>query len=217
METIVYLIRHSIADKKNNEVEIIDNDSLQLKNEKQILTVLGEKKAEIFSQLKEFDNIDLIVSSNYTRTKATAKYIAEKNQIKLHIDANLGERKFGIDKWEELPENYEQKQWNDNDYSTSNGESINQVMERMDKSISKLVLNNLGKKIVIVSHSTAIASYFLKYCEKKQENGLIEVSHKGNILLDGKWNSPEIYKIIFESNTVTSIERIRPIELEIKY
>jgi len=53
METVVYLIRHSIADKKNNGVEIIDNDSLQLKNEKQILTVLGKKKAETLSQLKE--------------------------------------------------------------------------------------------------------------------------------------------------------------------
>lgn len=215
METIVYLIRHSIADKRNNEIEIIDNDSLQIKNEKQILTVLGEKKAEILSQLKELDNIDLVVSSNYTRTKATAKYIAEKNNIKLYIDDRLGERKFGIDIWDELPENYEQKQWDDNNYSTPNGETINKVMERMNNAINDLVSNNLGKKIVIVSHSTAMASYFLKYCDKKQENGRIEISHKGNILMDGKWNSPELYKITFEDTVIYSIVRIRPKELEI--
>lgn len=212
--TTVYLIRHSIADKKNSEIDIMDNDSLQVKNEKQILTVLGEKKAEILSQLEELNDIDLIVSSNYTRAKATAKYIAEKNGLKLYIDENVGERKFGIDNWDELPVDYEQKQWDDNNYSMPNGESINQVMKRMDKGINEIVTKNINKRIVIVSHSTAIASYFLKYCDKKQENSVLTISHNGNILMDGKWNSPELFKIEFETNNIFSIERLRPNELE---
>lgn len=31
----------------------------------------------------------------------------------------------------------------------------------------------------------------------------------------GKWNSPELYKIIFENSMINSIERLRSVELKI--
>ena len=37
----------------------------------------------------------MIWSSSYTRAKATAKYIANVNNLPFNLDSNLGERKLG--------------------------------------------------------------------------------------------------------------------------
>ena len=42
-------------------------------------SVEGEKRAEILSNQKEFDDIDTVYSSNYVRAMQTAKYFVEKN------------------------------------------------------------------------------------------------------------------------------------------
>lgn len=56
MKKTIYLIRHSIKEKMygNNE----SNDSNQVKDEKKILSIEGEKKAFKLSQLKELSNVE---------------------------------------------------------------------------------------------------------------------------------------------------------------
>ena len=66
----------------------------QIKNEKIILSIEGEKKAQELSEKEELKNIDILYSSNYVRAIATAKYIADKNNISINIDERLGERKL---------------------------------------------------------------------------------------------------------------------------
>ena len=74
--TTVYLIRHSekidnkLLDNSNN------NEYYQTRREKIILSVEGERKAEKLSKLKEFEDIDVIFSSNYAR--AIFAYIKTK-------------------------------------------------------------------------------------------------------------------------------------------
>ena len=90
--TQVYLIRHSEQLKiKNKRVK---NEKSQISNEKIILSVEGERKAQEISKLKELSNIDVLWSSNYVRAISTAKYIAEQNNIEINIDENLNERKL---------------------------------------------------------------------------------------------------------------------------
>ena len=72
----VYLLRHSETLKVNN---IKNNDSLQLKNEKMILSINGEKLAYKKSQMKEMQDFDAVFSSNYVRTIATAKYFTNEH------------------------------------------------------------------------------------------------------------------------------------------
>ena len=74
-------------------INISNNDSLQVQNEKWSLTVNGEKMAEEKSHLMEFSDFDIVISSNYVRTISTAKYFTKD---KLFVDENFGERKFGI-------------------------------------------------------------------------------------------------------------------------
>lgn len=89
---IVYLIRHS-EQFKIKGIKNITEDT-QSSNEKIILSIEGEKKAQEISNLKELNDIDILWSSNYVRAISTAKYIANKNEIEINIDERLNERKL---------------------------------------------------------------------------------------------------------------------------
>ena len=90
--TYIYLIRHSEQLKLKNQIYVSEDS--QINNEKIILSIEGEKKAERISELTELKNIDYLYSSNYVRAISTAKYIAYQNNIDIIIDENLGERKL---------------------------------------------------------------------------------------------------------------------------
>lgn len=91
-KTVIYLIRHSKQLKINSTYLSCENE--QIKNEKIILSIEGEKKAQELSEKEELKNIDILYSSNYVRAIATAKYIADKNSISINVDERLGERKL---------------------------------------------------------------------------------------------------------------------------
>lgn len=95
--TTIYFMRHSEALKYNN---INNNDSLKIQNEKWPLTINGEMIAREKSLKEDFSNFDIVFSSNYVRAISTAKYFI---QDKINIYEGFGERKFGINNWEELP------------------------------------------------------------------------------------------------------------------
>ena len=90
--TYIYLIRHSEQLRLENKNE--DYETSQIANEKIILSVQGEQKAKELSKLEQLKNIDVLYSSNYARAIATAKYIANENNISINIDINLNERKL---------------------------------------------------------------------------------------------------------------------------
>ena len=92
-DTIVYLIRHAETAKENGIRNT--NEDYQMINEKEILSVHGEEQAKRLSENIELNNIDIIWSSSYTRAKATAKYIANNNNLPINLDSNLSERKLG--------------------------------------------------------------------------------------------------------------------------
>ncbi len=87
MQTIIYLIRHSEQLKLKGEN--FSHESSQLRNEKVTLSIHGEVLAQKLSYIEELKNIDVLYASNYVRTIATAKYIAEKNNIEINIDERL--------------------------------------------------------------------------------------------------------------------------------
>ncbi|MBQ6687214.1 MAG: histidine phosphatase family protein [Bacilli bacterium] len=202
METIIYLIRHS----KPLKDEII-SDNLPTYGVKNALSVEGEKRAESLSKWPEFKDIDLIISSNYVRAISTAKYIAYDNDTPIHINENFGERKHGILKWSDLPENFEQRQKEEPNFKIGNGESQIEVANRMYEALYETLNNNLGKKIAIVSHGTAITFLFMKLGEYKDNI----IYYKDNVVIDNNfvWNAPEVFKLVFENNELSSIENIR--------
>ena len=88
-KTTIFLIRHSEQLKIKNL--LTNSENSQIANEKTILSVEGEKKAEALSKIQELSNLDSIWSSNYVRALSTAKYIALQNNLEIQISPNLNE------------------------------------------------------------------------------------------------------------------------------
>ena len=202
METVIYFMRHSKAEKV---VNMENRESLQLQNEKMILSVEGEELAKKHSEKKEFQNIDVVISSHYTRAMATAKYIAEKNKKELFIMDDFGERKFGVSSWEELPEDFENHQFQDENYKIGFGESRKEVKERMEKALQLVLKKYKGKRIVIVSHGTAICFLLMKWCKKKKEG----LEFKGNIIAKNFLNCITFQFVFDEEENLIHLDQIR--------
>ena len=199
--TTIYFMRHSEALKYNN---INNNDSLQIQNEKWPLTINGEMIAREKSLKEDFSNFDIVFSSNYVRAISTAKYFTKD---KINIDEAFGERKFGINNWEELPANFGEKQFVDFDYKLNNGESLNEVIQRENDSLIRILNEYKNKKILVVGHSTALASLFSKWCEV---NYTKPYKFNDKEFFDGKWNFCETFKLEFDdNNNLISIENVR--------
>ena len=199
--TTIYFIRHSEALKSNNTK---NSDSLQLQNEKWVLTNNGEALAEEKSKLDELQNFDIVYASNYVRAIGTAKYFTSD---KINIDERFGERKFGINNWDELPTDFGERQFNDFNYKIGNGESINEVIKREEEALDEIINNYKQKKILVVGHSTALAALFSKWC-KIDYTGPYTYNDKE--FFDGKWNYCETFKLEFDNdNNLVSITNIR--------
>ncbi len=144
-DTIVSLIRHAETIDENG-IRNTSEDS-QTINEKEILSVYGEEQSKRLSENIELSNIDVIWSSSYTRAKATAKYIANSNNLPINLDSNLSERKLGNLK--ELGEfmkdkktrDPSQEQLLDINFKTSDGESAEDTKQRMTNFFNEILKN----------------------------------------------------------------------------
>lgn len=197
--TTIYFMRHSEALKPIN---IENNDSLQLQNEKWILTEKGEEIAKEKSMNEELTNFDIVISSNYVRAISTAKYFSKE----VNIDESFGERKFGIKDWSELPSDFGERQFEDFNYKIGDGESLNEVINREEKALNSILDKYKDKKILIVGHSTALAALFSKWCKLSYDGPYI---FNNKEFFDGKWNCCETFKLEFdEQYKLINIENI---------
>ena len=206
-DTIIYLMRHAETVDENG-IRNTSEDS-QLINEKEILSVEGEEQAKKLSNNKELQNIDVIWSSSYTRAKATAKYIANKNNLPFNLDNDLSERRLGNLK--ELGEfmkdkatrDPSQEQLLDRTFKTSDGESAEQTRERMNKFFDKILKEYEGKRIAVISHGGSIKFFLLNWCEVNKD---VKLVYK-DIVLD--IISPCLLKMTFRENKLMNIEQIK--------
>ena len=209
MKTIIYLCRHSepIAMYDNK------NETMQLRNEKMSLTILGEEKARKLSLLPELNNIDNVISSNYVRAIATAKYIAFNNKKDIEVIPEFGERKFGnINSWSDLPKGFSDKQIKNWNYKFEGGESFNEVCERMYFALQSVLKKYKGKKIFIVSHGTAISVLFSKIAHVEfydEENYNRGIYFNGKLIFDGKYDAPELFKLEYEDEKLVDVKNIK--------
>lgn len=205
-KTIVYLIRHS-EQLKINGIKNIEEDD-QINNEKIILSVEGENKARELSKKEELNNIDVIWSSNYVRAIATAKYIAYRNNLEVNIDSDFNERKLGnLETLKKLGENkkhsFTEEQLLDENLKNIDGENRIEVNKRMNNSLNKILEENKGKNIVVVSHGGSIKFYLLSYCKINES---LNLEYKGKELAI---TSPCLLKLTFRKNELVNLEQIQ--------
>ena len=173
MKTI-YFIRHSKPIDVNND---FNDESLQEKNEKRILSIEGEQIAFNWFNNDEFNDIGEVYSSNYVRAIGTSKYLADENNTKVVIVPEFGERNIGIKSWDEYPSNFEIHQFNDNNYKLKNGESLNEVREREFRALINILNSSKSNRIAIVFHSTAMMTLLKTWCEVSYDS---DYYFKGN-------------------------------------
>lgn len=204
--TTIYLIRHSKIFKVNNE---LNRDNLQIKNEKYSLSIEGELLAQNKMSNPIFNNIDVLYSSNYVRAIQTAKYLAEKLNLEINIISDLGERKFGVSSWDELPEKFERKQFLDENYKIGDGESQNEVRVRMLSAITKMLDENKDKNIAIVSHGTAISYLLKEWCNIELIDNKLRYCFNDKVLLHGHIDNCMAFKLEFDNNNkIVNIENV---------
>lgn len=183
-----------------------NNESLQLQNEKMPLSIEGEELASNISKESELQNIDVVISSNYVRAMSTAKYIANANNVNLIVNSAFGERKFGINSWDDLPTDFGLRQNNDENYKLEDGESQKEVRERVYKALMDVVDKYKDKRIVIVSHGSAILWLLKQWCDIDLKNKCIIFNDK-LILYDNIFNCTT-FKLEFDDKKLVDIEKI---------
>lgn len=205
-DTIIYLIRHAETVEENG-IRNTDEDS-QIINEKEILSVYGEEQSKQLSKNEELKNIDVIWTSSYTRAKATAKYIANNNNLCINIDSRLNERKLGnLQELAEFMKNKNtrdpsQEQLLDRNFKTTGGESAEETNQRMTEFFDKIIKEYEGKKIVVVSHGGSIKFFLLNWCKVNEDVKLVY----NNKVLD--ITSPCLLKMTFRNNELINLEQL---------
>lgn len=183
-----------------------NNESLQLQNEKMPLSIEGEELASNVSKESELQNIDVVISSNYVRAMSTAKYISKANNVNLIVNSAFGERKFGVNSWDELPSGFELRQNDDENYKIGDGESQKEVRERVYKALMKVIDEYKDKRIVIVSHGSAILWLLKQWCDVNLKNKCITFNDK-LIIYDNIFNCTT-FKLEFDDNKLVNIDKV---------
>jgi len=154
--TTIYLTRHGQT-QWNVEGRIQGwNDSP--------LTELGVKQAQWLSDRMKEINIDKIYSSSSGRAYKTAEIINENKKIELISHDGLRELKLG--KFQGLNQQEIKTQYYEEYYNycnrpeiykpTGDGETIEELIGRVNKVIMKIVEENQGKNILVVTHTMPI-------------------------------------------------------------
>lgn len=207
METVVYLIRHSEKLRNNFYSEYNVREDWKARDEKKPLSTRGEELAKEYLSNKEFDNVDVIYSSHYSRTISTAKYLAERLDLNINIDSRLQERMHG-DINLVSPQVFYYTQHHDFDYKLRNGESINDTRKRMIEIFNEIIFTHHEKNIALFTHEHAIISFLTEFCEVgySLEDELVLTYGDSNFV--GFWNQPDGVKVTVLDNEVINIERI---------
>ena len=196
--TTIYLIRHSTKFNVKEDIESYNTtDNKQLKTEKNMLTIEGEKRAEILSKQEEMQNLDKVYCSNYTRAMQTAKYLIYENNLKLNIDERFNERRIGYPDKEKHPDFFSLQYW-DKEFRNPEGENQIEVNKRMTEGFWDVVNNNRGKRVAIVAHGTSISFLLMNWCKlvDVQQNLLRCFEFKGKQIINRRYYAPEVFKVI---------------------
>lgn len=203
--TSIFLIRHSEQLKIKSLLNSSENS--QIANEKIILSVKGEKKAEELSNIAELSNLDSVWCSNYVRALATAKYIAERNNLSIQISTDLNERKLGnLDSLAKLKNKYAYpfttEQLLDENLKNENGENRIEVNNRMTSFINSLLNSNEGSRIAVVSHGAAIKFLLMNWCSLNETFELVYQNEVLNIA------SPSVIKLEFNKDSLLNLSQL---------
>lgn len=156
MTTTVYLTRHG-------QTQWNEEGRMQGWNDSP-LTELGVKQAQWLRDRLEEIHIDKIYSSSSGRAYRTAEIINENKKVELVREDELRELNLGEFQGlnqEEIQRRYAEQYynyWNKPELykPVGDGETIEELIDRVKKVIMKIIMENKGKNILVVTHTMPI-------------------------------------------------------------
>lgn len=168
-------------------------------NRNMILSTEGEKRAEELCNIEELDNVDRIFTSNSVRAIATAKYLAEKNNIKIELDKRIDERIFGVETLNDLPKDFNKLSFDNKNFKMKSGESFNEVDSRFINFINDLLEQDSNKNVLVI-HGLILLSYLETICDFSFNGNIFDIKYKNKVIINGNPKSPSVYKITYDDN-----------------
>lgn len=167
------------------------------------LSILGEDNAKKISNYSFLNNIERIYSSFHSSSLCTAKRISEKLELNIIMNDKFNDCKVGIlgNKNMKMVKGLQDHDFN---YKLPNGESLNDVGNRLNNELNSIILNN--ENTVVFTHKRAILGYLLKYTKvgyNLDDNLILE--YKGKQVYDDSDNEFDIYELDFENNNLVDI------------
>lgn len=203
--TSIYLINNSLT---LNNLSFPEEDSLEKRREKRILSIEGEEESRILASSNKLAGVNVIYSSPFVMALETAKYLAKKLDLNINIDSHLGERKIGNIGTKKISFITEMQE-NDFDFCLQGGEALNDVKTRMYAFIKTILNEHKNKEIALFTHNVAITSLLSNWCTKgfNLDNRLI-LNYGEDAIIDGTWDGITVIKLVFnDENELISIEK----------
>ena len=181
------------------------DETVEEKRVNRPLSIEGEKCA--VKLVKKID-ANVIYSSDYASALATAKYYAEYRNLVININSFLSDAKIGKLGNRNI-KMLRFMQERDFDFKFNGGESLNEVSNRMNIAINRILKKNSNKNVVIFTHKRAIMGYLLKYLEQgfNLDDRLI-LTFNDKVIIDDIEKDIDIIKVEFNKEKVVNVDII---------
>jgi broad specificity phosphatase PhoE len=175
--TTLLLARHGETEW-NRELRIQGSSDIEL-NE------LGRRQAQFLAQELTDVELDAIYASDLSRARETAAAVAATHGLEVNLDARLRERSFGS--WEGLTrediEAFPQG-------SRHDGESDDEVRERMLEAVQAIADAHPGEQVLVVSHGGALNTLWHHAVGERVE----------------RWANCAVYKLAVRDGTYVQVD-----------
>ncbi|MBQ5696553.1 MAG: histidine phosphatase family protein [Clostridium sp.] len=188
MGTIIYLTRHG-------ETEWNIEKRLQGRGDSPLTKYGIQRAKELRDRIKNID-IDVIYSSPIKRALNTANILRGNKNIDIVTDDSLMEMCFGDYEGKKIDIVQEENpSWDINlimqgnvEICAPNGENLKEVRERISKLMNKIIAENMGKSILIVTHGITLKALMYYFKDKDVNSEVMGQATLTKINIDEKNN-----------------------------
>lgn len=170
------------------------------------LSIKGSNLAKELSNKDIFNNIEKIYSSYHASAISSSKYLADKLNIDIILKENLNDCKVGYlgSKNMKMVKGLQDHEFT---YKLSNGESLNEVGDRLNLFLYSIYKENCN--MVLFTHKRAILGLLLKYSTvgyNLDDNLILE--YNNNLIYDDTESNIDIYELTIHDNKIKDIKKV---------
>lgn len=200
---VLYLVSNNLV---IDDIVYETDETLEEKRINRPLSIEGEKMAvKLVKKIKA----NIVYSSSYASSIASAKYFASVKKCNIVINSFLNDLRVG-DLGNRNIQMLRFMQERNFDFKFNRGESLSDVNKRMNIAIDRIIKKNSNKNIVIFTQKSAITGYLLDKLEKgyNLDDRLI-LSFNDKVIIDDANQDVNIIKICFEKGKIIDCDAIK--------